>query len=182
MYSGKGLLPEGERAIVFLTEDETARRDYLLSELKKIEKRAAERHREHLARNTDPKLTELAEGLSETSDLFCQAVRDKLEQLIKPHGKLVFAVWVWSWSIDNFRDLVSGWSEVYEYEVETAGNYRCTVLTETDRSGTWAQLVYNSFSSVRALKQQLGLNINSEDVNKIVFSIAREFIPLKFIG
>ncbi|KNZ69129.1 hypothetical protein Tfer_2233 [Thermincola ferriacetica] len=164
----------------FLTAEEKERLNQLVNEINRLENLAVERFRKHLEQNFDRELMNLAGGLPATKKKFCRALRDKLEALLRPYGKFAFAVWDWEWNEAKYADLVSGWENVYQFEVETDSDFHCTVFANAPRTEEWAQEVFDRFFSIKSIKQNIGLGLENEMAEKLIYIIARELIPVRY--
>ncbi len=178
VFQKDALTGKDSRFLGFLTREEAERRRQLLDELSSLEEAAMARYRRHLQENTDRELSALAAALPENEDFFKRAFREKLAALIKDYGKFAFVIW--DWKLPAYEDLTSGWAEAHEYEVETGRDFHCTVLSDSARSEEWAREVFENFYSLEDVKRMTGLNSTGETVDKIVYSVARELIPVKY--
>ncbi len=186
MLRNSQYLSEKERKILgFLLDDEKKRRIQLLEELKHLETKAFQRYQQYLRDNADPELTQLASqtsaGESGTRERFAAAVREKLLSLTGHYGKFGFAVWDWGWHPDFYQDLTSDWKNVFKYEVKTVCDFHCTVLSEHQHSQDWAQQVFDSFFTIKDIKDTLGIhNNNTQEVDQVIHQVGRELIPVKY--
>jgi len=186
MVKNNQYLSDKESKILgFLMEEEKERRTQLLEELKNLETLAFQRHQQYLRDNADLELTGLAvqtaEGEPGARERFAAAVREKLLAMTIQYGKFGFAVWDWGWHPDFYKDLTSDWKNVFKYEAKTVCDFHCTVLSENQHSENWAQEVFDSFFTIRDIKDTLGIhNNNTQEVDQVIHQVGRELIPVKY--